>query len=204
MAAALTVGLPLSPSEVPDLALQPLQSTISAIDARLLGPSPSALILTSVPLRVFDDRPLEVELAAVERSLGDRAASSVAACISENYLLFVEIQGMAHAVPITARNNGGCCIARALIDPATWSDAYVVTVVSLTLAGRPLPSQHLPKSLPVGYNHDPAPAGAVHAAAKAGKAQLLQVALGAGGSTEETDEVREHLIWGSGVRYPAP
>ena len=43
----------------------------------------------------------------------------------------------------------------------------------------------------VGYNHAVAPAGAVHAAAMAGDMPALQVALIAGGSTEEADaEVR--------------
>ena len=40
------------------------------------------------------------------------------------------------------------------------------------------------------FNHAPAPKGEVYAAAKAGKVTRLEAALRAGGSTEETDEVR--------------
>ena len=64
-----------------------------------------------------------------------------------------------------------------------------VTVVSLSLAGRPLPCDCLPATLQVGYNHAPAPAGAVFAAAMAGDVPALQAALDAGGSTEEAGEV---------------
>jgi len=43
----------------------------------------------------------------------------------------------------------------------------------------------------VGYNHAPAPAGAVLEAASAGDVAALQAALDAGGSTEENlNEVR--------------
>ena len=81
--------------------------------------------------------------------------------------------------------------------PGPWkADAASLTVVSLSLAGRLLPSDCLPATLPVGYNHAPAPAGAVLEAAMAGDVPALHAALEAGGSTEEACEVRG---WGGGV-----
>ena len=75
--------------------------------------------------------------------------------------------------------------------PGPWkADAASLTVVSLSLAGRLLPSDCLPATLPVGYNHAPAPAGAVLAAANASDVPALRAALDSGGSTEEAGEVR--------------
>ena len=90
---------------------------------------------------------------------------------------------------VKARLSGGGWTARALASPSAWADAVSVTVVSLSLAGRPLPCDCLPATLQVGYNHAPAPAGAVFAAAMAGDVPALQAALDAGGSTEEAGEV---------------
>lgn len=88
--------------------------------------------------------------------------------------------------------NGGW-IARALIPPSTWANAVSVTVVALSLAGQPLPCKYLPLFLHVGYNHTPAPEGAVLVAGKAGNVPALQAALEARGSTEEANDVRGRL-----------
>jgi hypothetical protein len=42
----------------------------------------------------------------------------------------------------------------------------------------------------IGFNHDPAPKGRVHAAAKAGDMYALMQALDDGCSADEADEVR--------------
>ena len=93
------------------------------------------------------------------------------------------------SVPVSAHPSGGGWIIRAVVRPTAWAEAASVTVVSLSLAGRPLPSNCLPATLRVGYNHAPAPMGAVYGAAKAGDVAALQAALYAGGSTEEADKV---------------
>lgn len=62
--------------------------------------------------------------------------------------------------------------------------------MSPTIAGRPLPCDRLPATLRVGYNHAPAPVGALFRAAKTGDVAALRVALDAGGSTEEANTVR--------------
>lgn len=90
----------------------------------------------------------------------------------------------------SARSSDSGCIFRALAHPALWADAASVALQSLTVAGRPLTSDRLPAALPVGYNHIPAPEGAVYAAANAGDMPALQAALDDGGSTEEADIVR--------------
>ena len=70
--------------------------------------------------------------------------------------------------------------------------------MSLSLVGRPLPCDCLPATLRVGYNHAPAPMGAVYGAAKAGEVPALQATLDAGGSTEEAEEVCwERHAWGA-------
>ena len=69
-------------------------------------------------------------------------------------------------------------------------------MVALSLAGHILPSDCLPVTLQVGYNHAPAPEGAVYAAAEAGDVPALQAALDAGGSTEEADEVSDDRAQG--------
>ena len=74
--------------------------------------------------------------------------------------------------------------------PGPWkADAASITVVSLSLAGRPLFCDCLPATMRVGYNHSRAPAGAVFAAAGAGDVPALWAAIEAGGSTEEADRV---------------
>ena len=170
-------------------------SATSAVEARLVNPSASALALTRVPARVHADRPLEIELAAVGLRVGADVAVSIASWISDHALLQISVEvpeqprGEA-SLRVKAHPSGGGWIIRALIRPAAWADAASVTVVSLSLERRPLMSDLLPATLRVGYNHAPAPAGVVFAAATACDVAALQTALDAGGSTEEADEVQ--------------
>lgn len=87
------------------------------------------------------------------------------------------------------RPSGDALIARACILPGTWAHAKAITVVSLVFADQPMSSERLPVTLRVGFNHAPAYARAVYAAAKAGNMPALQAALDDGGSTEEADYV---------------
>ena len=170
-------------------------SATSVIEARLVSPYASSFAMTAVPARVHADLPLELELAAVGLVAGNGAAVSTASWISAHACLAIAV-----AVPgqprvevsfaVSARPSGGGWILRALVCPAAWADAVSVTVVSLSLAGRPLLCDCLPATLRVGYNHAPAPVGAVLKAAQAGNVRSLQAALDAGRSAEEAGEVR--------------
>ena len=100
---------------------------------------------------------------------------------------------------VKARPSGGGWIVRVLVRPAAWADAAFVTVHSMSLAGRPLLCDCLPATLRVGYNHAPAPDGAVYQAAQAGDVVALQAALDAGGSTEEANNVRCYSRQGKGT-----
>ena len=187
--------LRLDPLEIPALGMEPYDSVTSAVEARLVSPSASALALTRVPVRVHSNRPFEVELAANELGVGAGAAESFASWISAHALLQISIDKPEQpqrevSLRVKARPSGGGWTIRALVRPAAWADAASVTVVSLSLAGRPLMSDLLPATLRVGYNYAPAPAGVVFAAAKACDVAALQAALDAGGSTEEADVVR--------------
>ena len=155
-----------------------------------------------MPARVHANRPLEVDIAAGIRS-GVDEAESVASWISDHALLQISVEVLEQrrgevSVRVKARPSGSGWIIRALVRPAAWADAASITVVSLSLAGRPLMSDLLPATLRVGYNHDPAPAGVVFVAAKAGDVAALQAALDAGGSTEEADVVNGGVGLGGG------
>ena len=200
MAVALACSISAEAFEIRDVTMVPFPSTTSTIETRLVKPSPSEFAISRVPSVVHSDRPLEVELIVVGLSAGANAAESLASWISSHAVLQISI-----AVPgqpraevsllVKARPSGDGWIARALARPAAWADAASVTIVSLSLAGRSLPCDCLPATLRVGYNHAPAPAGAVLAAARAGDVPALQAALDAGGSTEEVDEVRFVDVW---------
>ena len=196
MAAALDAAS-ASPYEIPVMTMEPCSSDSIAIGTRLVNPSASVLALSRVPSRVHADRPLEVMLFAVGLGTGAGAAVMVPMVnwISAHAVLqlTVDVPGEPReevSVLVEARPSGGGWIARALALPALWSCAVSVTVVSLSLAGRLLPCDCLPATLRVGYNHAPAPAGAVLAAGMTGDVPALRVALDADGSTEEADEVR--------------
>ena len=188
----LTATIPVGVLEIPALVIEPCESVTSAIKARLISPYACALATTRIPARVHADRPLEI---AVRLGAGAGVAASIASCISAHarVTISVAVSGQPRAqvsVPVSARPSDGGWIIRALIRPAAWAEAASVTLVSLSLAGRPLPCDCLPATLRVGYNHALAPEGAVFAAARAGDVAALQTALDAGGSTEEADEVR--------------
>ena len=147
-------------------------SATSAIEARLVSPYASSFAITGVPARVHADRPLELELAAVGLGAGGDTAESFANWISTHVCLAIALDnpGLHRedvSVIVSACPSGDGWIARAPIHPSAWAGAASVTVVSLSLAGRPLPFDCLPATLQVGYNHAPAPAGAVYAAARA-------------------------------------
>ena len=210
-AAALAAVLPAGPLAIPDLDVEPHVSPTSAIEARLASPSASALVLTRLSRRLLPaaDRNLKFKLTDVGLGTSASGAESVARWISSYALISIplEVAGRPHVsycVPVTARRSGDGWVARALIRPESWANASSVTVVSISLAGRPL-SNGLPATLQVGYNHAPAPAGAVLAAAEAGEVPALQAALVAGGSTEEADRVRGGANEGERrTRAPAP
>ena len=197
---------------MPALFMEPFDCATSAMKARLVCPFASAFAaaFTMVPARVHADRPLEVELAAVGLGACDDNAVSIARWISSHahLVIAVDVPGRpkaAYEIPLSARpSHGGGWMARALIRPAAWANADSVTVVSLVFAGRPLPCDCLPATLPAGYNHAPAPAGAVMSAAKAGDAKALEAALEAGGSTEEADTVRGEEEEEEGGAAPFP
>ena len=141
------------------------------------------------------DRPLEIELAAVGLRVGADAAESVASWISAHALLRISVEEPEQpraevSLRVKARPSGFGWIICALVCPASWADAASVTVVSLSLAGRPLACDFLPATFAVGYNHAPAHAAVVFEATQAGDVRALQAALDAGGSTEEADDVR--------------
>ena len=186
--------VPVEPFEYTTLGVEPCDSTASAVEARLVSPSTSEFSLTHVPTRVHADRPFEVNLTAIRLGVGD--GPTVARLLSAHARLAISVEGPGQprgevSLPVVARPSGCGWIARALIRPAFWADAASVTVLSFSLAGRPLSCDCLPVTLQVGYNHAPAQEGAVAAAAKAGDVPALQAALDAGGSTEEANEVRQ-------------
>ena len=170
-------------------------SATSVIEARLVSPYASSFAMTGVPARVHADRPLELELAAVGLVAGNGAAVAIASWLSAHACLAIalELPGQPReevSFAVSARPSGGGWIFRALVRPVAWANAVSVTVVSLSLVGRPVPCGCLPVTLRVGYNHALAPVGTVLFAAQAGGVAALQAALDTGGSTEETGEVR--------------
>ena len=198
----MAFALPLAPLEIPALGMEPYVSTTSAVEARLVSPTASALALIRVPALVHADRPLDIELATVGLGVDSSVAESVASWISAHSHLQISVDvpgqcGGEIVVYVTARPSVSGWTARALIRPASWADAASITVSSLSLAGRLLPCECLPATLRVGYNHAPAPAGAVFAAAYAGNILALQATVDAGGSTGEADEVRSGMRQGS-------
>ena len=194
------------------MAMRLFPSTTFVIEARLVSPSASEFALSRVPPRVHAYRPLEVELASIGQGVDTGTAESVASWISAHALLHISVEAPGEpqrevSVLVKARLSGGRWIARALVRPAAWANAVSVTVHSMSLAGRPVPCDCLPATLRVGYNHAPAPEGAIFAAATAGDVPALQAAIEAGGSTEEADEVRQGGVldpWGSDELADAP
>ena len=201
--ALLASRLPVGPLEITALGIESCDTTASAVEARLVSPSASKFVLSRVPPRVYADRPLELELAAVGLGVGASAAVFVATWVSTHARLTISV-GASAAVPlmVTTRPADGGWIARALIRPTLWADTGTITVVSLSLAGQSLPCDCLPMTLRVGYTHAPAPKGVVFAAVKARDLSALQAALESGGSTEEVDEVCGDMRQRGGMQSP--
>ena len=116
--------------------------------ARLVSPSASTLALSRLPGSLHADRPLEIELACKGYdSSGSASTASVASWLSAHARLSVEIGGQPLSAPVSVRPSGGGWMARALIHPGAWCNAFSVSVVSLVVAGRPLPCDCLPATL---------------------------------------------------------
>lgn len=183
------------PLEAPVLNLEPWISPATTVAARLVSPSLNALVVTRLPALVHADRPLEIGIAAAGLDTGNSASAFVAHWISVHSLVSLDLKehsGASHSLPVCVRHSAdGGWVARALIRPTSWAGTPSVTVVSLSLAGRPVSCDLLPATLRVGFNHNPAHEGAVLAAVKANNVPALQAALDAGGSTKEADLVRE-------------
>ena len=180
----------VGPLEIPVVVVESCNSATTALQARLNSPSISSVVLTRLPPRVHADRPLEVGLAAVGLGTGASAVVSIASWISAHARLTVEIEGQSLSIPVKARPSGSGWIIRTFARPSAWANAASVMVVSLSLAGSPLHCDCLPATLRVGYNHAPAPPGAVYNAVQVGDVAALRVALEAGGSAEEANLVR--------------
>ena len=113
--------IPSDASEIPDMTMSP--SATFAIETRLVSPSASEFALNRVPRLVHADRPLELELAAVEQGGGAGAAESVASWISAHALLQMSVKAPGQplgevSVLVKARPSGGSCIARVLVRPS--------------------------------------------------------------------------------------
>ena len=193
MAVNLACIIPSDASEIPDMIMAP--SATFALETRLVSASASEFALNRVPPLVLADRPLELVLAAFEQGAGAGAAESVASWISAHALVQISVEAPGQprgqvSVRVKARPSEGGWNVRVLVRPASWANAASVTVVSLSLAGRPLPCDCLPGTMRMGYNHAPAPEGKVLAAAKAGDVPALRAAIEEGESTEEADAVR--------------
>lgn len=199
-AASFAALVPLGPVEVPDVSMEPADATPFIIGACIVSPSAIEVSFTRMPALANIDRPLEFDIACIGPRPGARSTASLARRASSHALIsLISEEGGHSQAYLTVRPSGDGWIARALIHPSAWAGAASVSIVSLTLAGRPLPCDYLPATIPVGYNHDPAPAGAVLTAAMTGNVFALQAALDAGGSTEEADKVRvvkRHTIAG--------
>ena len=188
----LVMALPVGVLEIPLFYLAPCESPACVIASTLVVPSGSAFALTRVPPVVFHDRPLDIEFIGTY-IYDEPTAVLVSRFVSlhTRLLIVVDTYGQAsapHSVPVSIHLSDSGWVIRALIRPALWADADSVTVAALSVGGRPLPSDFLPETLRIGYNHAPAPPGVVHSAAQAGNARALQAALNAGRSTEETDQ----------------
>ena len=189
--AVASSSLFVGPLGVRELLVAPFPSPTSAIEARLVSPAPSDLRLTRVPTRLQSDQPLQIEFLLFGLGAGSSPASID--WLSDHILLSLTISGESQtslSVRFSLRLLGSVWVARALIRPTLWDKAASVTLVSILLAGHQVPSEFLPRTLQVGYNHASDPEGMVFEAAKAGNVPGLQGALDAGGSTEEREQVR--------------
>jgi len=188
--------LPVGPLEIPHICIKHYHTPTSVIEARLSCSSASSLVLTTLlPARVHADRPLDIDISVVGLCGDACAAAHSSNCFAVHASLAISVETPRQpriqlSVSVSMRPSSGGWIARALAHPKSWANATSITVVSLSLARRPVLCERLPAELQVGYNHAPAPAGAVLKASYAGNVQALRTALDVGGSTEEADMVR--------------
>ena len=89
---------------------------------------------------------------------------------------------------IEAKFERNCVLLKVAVPLGTPVGARVV-INHVWVAGCAVVLNELASIVTIEFNHAPAPAGAVHAAAKAGDLPALKVALRNGGSTEEKDSV---------------
>lgn len=97
------------------------------------------------------------------------------------------IAGVIH--PPTKSNARFGCGVRVSIRPDSFSATQAFSVNSVALAGDHLLYASFPTPVTVGARHEPAPPGALWAAAAAGDFQRLVEEMSRGCSTEEADEV---------------
>lgn len=177
----MVYALPVGPLEIPWIDLEWAASSIG-IEAVLISPSAGSVTVTHVPRIVHADRPLDIRFTAADLRVSANAATVVTQCISAHARICVVVlveKGWYRGfpVPVSVRYAESSWIARALIRPASWAGALSVSVMPITLVRLPVPSACLPATLPVGFNHDPGPAGPVLTAAKAGDAPALLAVL---------------------------
>jgi hypothetical protein len=98
---------------------------------------------------------------------------------------------LAYAVEAAQAAASGFCIDIVVQIPSDAADGAAVVLHSVFLAGCNVTLGEAPVRVIVGFNHEPAPAGRVHAAAKANDIPTLTQALNDGCSTEEADGVSE-------------
>ena len=195
-AATLASTLPVGPLEVPGVDIRTCPVPSFSTEAYVASPSSIATTLTFTRATFVVKRPLEVKFTCIGLQSGTRVPRSITRVLSINAIITIAVEptdqtrtSCVLSVPVSARPAGDGCIVRILVRPELWADADSVTVVSLTLAGRPFSCDSLPATVPVDYNHRKAPEGAITMAAKAGDIPALTLALRAGESTEESDEV---------------
>lgn len=194
--ATIASTLPVGPLEVPDVDMRRFPVPSSPMEVCVASPSVIAIALAFKRALFVVKRPLEIKFTCMGLQLGTSVTESITRVLSINALITVSVEladqtrtANIFSVPISVRPAGDGCIARILVRPELWADANSVTVLSLSLAGRPVSCGSLPVTVPVDYNHRKAPNGETSLASKAGDVPAIKLALRAGESTEEADEV---------------
>ena len=196
----LASTLPLGPAEIPAVDFEgcghklPCTFTdASSISACFVCPFSHEVTLgLCAPKNVSPDGVVDLRLAVHGVCKGDRALAVTAARISTHVqaaITIVTLEGDLVSLTVPVSSNGRL-VTRLLLAQHHWAGAVSIVIESLTFAGRPLLCDLLPATAQVGYNHAPAPAGDVFRAALRDDVQEMKSALHAGGSTEETHEVR--------------
>lgn len=193
--------LPAGPVALPELVL--VESQAASIGLRLCAPTADDFSLDALPTILLPHMPLVITFCSLDDSA--TGTEAIARFIEQHLKVVVSVAASLTTTPgdttepdvaslaVSARpvNDGRRIAAR--VSPSSWDLASAVTLRELLLAGSPFPVASLPARLRVGFNHDPAPCGEVYAAAQMGDALALQVALAAGGSTEETNNVSSRI-----------